>query len=916
MMSYKLAIATVIASSLPLLSGPAFAEEDAIEEIEVMVVTGSHISRAREEMSTPVDVMDREDFEAQGSPSMLDIIQNMPAVSGSDNRSDQYTGGTGTTGQQNINMRGLGTDRTLTLINGKRGMGGDLGAYPQIALSRIELLKNGGSTTYGSDAIAGVFNYITRDQFEGFEIQGSLADIDGSDGDSKFAIIGGVAGNNYNLVGSFEYEDRSALRVNDANLSVDPNPANGSWFLGQSDIAHPGAFLPYNPVTDTATRIDRLPGVGAARDPACGTTYGESSSFPKADGKCGYYYTNFTNVTDPAERIKVFLQGRLDIDDTKELYGSFLYSTIRTSWATSPAYLPSAEGINYSGVSPAVVHPDNPGFLDYIENNGFSEAQAPYFASAETDGVVFVGRIIGAEGPGLKVKKEFETYNIDFGSRGELTDNISYDTSISYSNRTRDEPDAVEVLNANMRNALSGLGGDNCSGLEADRGNASAGCLWYNPYGTAIGASANDPLGNSNEVLDYMMGSYLNKAEVTEIVWDLVLTGDLPFAELAGGAIAWAAGAQYIDYEVTNDPYGDNNAAKYPEGYIAFGALPTAYKSKINEKTKSVFVEAQFPILDNWSVDVGFRYADYDSDSVTTPKIATRWDITDWVALRASYEEGFRRPIYPTQVATGITQAPGSTSYITVETPIPESLDPEESENLSVGFIFTPLDGLNISIDYWEITLMTPFSKESTANGEFVFDETTGALTKIITELTNGGDVELKGWDFQADYVWDTSFAAWQVGLNGTYLDKYDMYDKETGKLAYEAAGYYNLYGGSPFVVEALPQLKLNAYVSMMKDNHFARVYARFIDDYDVKSGTVAYFGGLGGIDNPNEVDSFLIYDAHYTYTLPSGDTSLSLSVLNLTDEEAPAAMHFIGYDARTHSPQGRVAKLSMKHTF
>ena len=88
----------------------------------------------------------------------------------------------------------------------------------------------------------------------------------------------------------------------------------------------------------------------------------------------------------------------------------------------------------------------------------------------------------------------------------------------------------------------------------------------------------------------------------------------------------------------------------------------------------------------------------------------------------------------------------------------------------------------------------------------------------------------------------------------------------------------------------------------MLKDNHFFRVNARYIEEYEVKSGVGAYVGDLGGVESPSEVEEFLTCDAHYTYTLPSGDTSVSVTVMNLTDAKAPDVMHFIVYDARTHS--------------
>ena len=158
----------------------AQAEDEAM--IEEVVVTGSYIARAVEEQSNPVDVYDRSEWEEQGSPQMVEIIRNTPAMSGTLNQSEQYAGSGVATGLKNINIRGLGAERSLVLMNGKRmvvtgasvGKGGqyvvDIGAFPTIAMERVELLKNGGSVTYGTDAMAGVWNFISRSEFEGLEI--------------------------------------------------------------------------------------------------------------------------------------------------------------------------------------------------------------------------------------------------------------------------------------------------------------------------------------------------------------------------------------------------------------------------------------------------------------------------------------------------------------------------------------------------------------------------------------------------------------------------------------------------------------------------------------------------------------------------------------------------------------------------
>ena len=162
-------------------SSIALAEED--ENIEDVIVTGSSIARAVEEQSNPVDMFDRSEWEEQGSPQMIEIIRNNTAISGTLKQSEQYTGSGVATGLKNINIRGLGAERSLVLMNGKRmvvtgasvGRGGqyvvDVGAFPTIAMERIELFKKWSAVAYGTDAMAGVWNFITRDEFEGFEIK-------------------------------------------------------------------------------------------------------------------------------------------------------------------------------------------------------------------------------------------------------------------------------------------------------------------------------------------------------------------------------------------------------------------------------------------------------------------------------------------------------------------------------------------------------------------------------------------------------------------------------------------------------------------------------------------------------------------------------------------------------------------------
>ena len=173
---------------IPFLSFSAAVFSDDDEEADEVVVTGSYIKTNREEIDIPVDVFDRGEYGAAGAPNMREVLRNMPAITGTINQSEQYSDGGGTiVGLKNVNIRSLGIPRTLVLYNGRRIVNSagttkegnafvDVGNFPMIAMERIEVLKNGGAVSHGTDAMGGVFNFITRNKFEGFEATASHSD--------------------------------------------------------------------------------------------------------------------------------------------------------------------------------------------------------------------------------------------------------------------------------------------------------------------------------------------------------------------------------------------------------------------------------------------------------------------------------------------------------------------------------------------------------------------------------------------------------------------------------------------------------------------------------------------------------------------------------------------------------------------
>ena len=240
--------ASIIAVAMTGLSASVIAADD--EAIEEMVVTGSYISGTPEDAALPVEVLTRADMQAVGDPSINEMIRNLNVSSGALAETNQFDtrGGQGNEGVSTVNLRGLGAARTLVLLNSKRhvateNLGVDISAIPSIAIRRLEVLKDGAAATYGSDAIGGVVNFITRSDFEGFEIGGSFQDIDGSDGDTEISAIWGGSAGDLSWALSAEYGERSELRIRDRDWALRTyaeNPAPGGW----SSIGNPGTLLP------------------------------------------------------------------------------------------------------------------------------------------------------------------------------------------------------------------------------------------------------------------------------------------------------------------------------------------------------------------------------------------------------------------------------------------------------------------------------------------------------------------------------------------------------------------------------------------------------------------------------------------------------------------------------------------------
>ena len=914
--SKLLPIAAAACITLPF---SAVAEDDGM--IEEVVVTGSYIARAVEEQSNPVDVYDRAEWEEQGSPQMVEIIRNTPAMSGTLNQSEQYAGSGTATGLKNINIRGLGAERSLVLMNGKRmsvtgatvGKGSqyvvDIGAFPTIAMERVELLKNGGSVNYGTDAMAGVWNFISRSKFEGFEVQANTGFIPESEGgDQNVGIIWGVASGGANLVASFEYENRDRLNVNEHG-QVDHS---GVWPLGVSSFGNPGTFTPAN--YDTTNQV---------KDPACGTTWANGGTAIDRTfstwSQCGYSYMPFANIIDPQQRLKFLTQATFEVSDSMEVYGEVLWSNLETLYQGSPSYPPTNPGANYFTFVPT----SNPGLADLMAN-GMTDDQAAAFTGA--GGALWWGRSLAGEGPTVRFPREHTSSRIVAGVRGNLpfeaVSDLSFDLSVAYSQVTSDVG-GFDVLTQRFDQAVNGVGGPTCPRVsetatsadnDAIRGDTAAGCYYFNVAGTALTASAGSDLYNDPMIREWFTGRSSGITENSYLVTDFVISGDLPI-ETGAGAVAFAVGAQHRYYESEYNPTGDNRVDGAQPSPFHF--LGVSLYNHLTTTNWAVFGEAAIPLTDSLDVEVGLRHEDYDLDAVTKPKLAARWDVSDNIALRASFEQVFRVPTIPNNASVNLELYAPLGEYLSIETPVPAALAPEESNNFNIGAILSPIEGLTMTLDYYSIALSGPFGREAaTCACADIITNDAGQVNKIVTELINGDDIDTTGIDIEVDYQFSIESGLISTGANANYILTYDV----AGELAadgtqtggkYDAVGKYNVRATAlPIEVRSMPQFKINGWVGWSNDNQNARIYARYIDAMDVAASSTAY--GVAGL---TKVDSMLTFDAHYSIELMDNSLKLTASALNLADERAPLTPHEIGYDAYTHNPLGRVFQLGLRYT-
>ena len=957
-----------------------------------LVVTGTAFEESPTALPYAVAVSGRRTMAELGSPQAFDFFRNVTASYGIlGARQGWYnTRPPGLVSETvaNVNLRGIGASRTLVLLNGRRQVylpirlaGGrfvDVNAFPAIAMDRIEVVKEGASAVYGSDAVAGVVNFLTRGDFEGFEISGSHEYFAGAGETNVGAIFGTQLGGKAHAVLSAEVFTTRELTVEERDWTLGGFvPGGGGW----SYTGNPGAFL-FPRLTGDETTEELVAALSDAHyggwggvfvDPQCEGFGG----FLEPDETCRFDYGLFDNLAEASRQIRGFAELNGSIGDGVNYHLEALWAEASTpDWLTTPSYPPIS---SYNGSQ--LIQPGHPGREVFCRGYGQSAGFSSTEACLENDWFFF-GRMVGNSGPPRTLRRDSRTRRVAgsverefqaFGGR-----EAAFELAASFSRSTGNANLPGEYLYRKFL-AFRGFGGPDCGvGVVVDRSSPSgmalgslggkvAGqgdCMYYNPFSSAHEHSVQPgaryreqanpdyvaDLGNPQELIDWMNDEAdldntasliavdaMFKSALVEDVAEYAL--GYQFRRLGVSAVPNEAG----DLDLTPCPVpGDRSC---PDKFGPFHFTGGFFDYEDAQTVHRFFAESHLELGDRIYGQVAANYEFHGSVRSFDPKVAFRARLTEPLALRASVQTTFRTPSVDdlnTDLNTALEYVTAAGIYKAIDTFGDSTLVPERAFTYNVG-VSLELPRLRASLDYWSYDFkdmidVLPYEgiarlyasggSQKAAVRDFVTcpdGKGTGTCTiqsveRIEARFVNWPGIRMSGLDLHASTSLSHGEAVVSLELDGTYVREFVVRALDvdgTEVLAeYDANGKLNVK--TP-VAPPLPQWKSSFSAGYHVGdysvvNDFNAVSAYTNDNYVFTAEEKRRNPGLQKLE-----DAYSGIDRFLTWDLSllrrtSEQFDMGLHVLNVLDSDPPLVRWETSYDGFTHSPKGRRIKLSLTY--
>ncbi|QJQ06394.1 TonB-dependent receptor [Undibacterium piscinae] len=925
--SVRLMFVGGMAMSASLMAQQALAQE-AVQRVEI---TGSAIKRIAVEGALPVQTLSNADIQKSGAKNVEDLVQALPAMQGFTTSSQSVNGGGG--GVQNASIHSIGAGYTLVLLNGRRlasygaGSAVNLSAIPIAAVERVEILTDGASALYGSDAIAGVVNFILKKNQTEAIVEGTFSSPQESGARSSNIAISKGFGNletdRFNVLLSYSHDHQDELNASErsfAKTGLIPFTENGKRYSQyQLAVNTTPASVTLNMKDKTAFTFS--PNYIKDKKCAAQTSYIGST----LDKSCWFDYSGTVMLVPKSDRDSLFASLNVKINDDT----TFFAEAVGSKFKLEGRFAPPAQVSSLKLTDPAYAK----NVLPYLAELGIDPTQV---AKAQTN-----LRLVDAGGRAYNY--ETETKHLALGVNGVLK---GYDYTVSYTHSENDQTSnyAGGFLSRLKYNAIKAAGG-------------------FDPFAFAGGSQA--------ALAPAILHEPQDTTKVKLDVLSVRGSGDLVKVPAGMAQIAVGADMTKQSYLFSPSPISQGPNPQQPDFLdTPFGSAPGSKFIDASRKNWGTFAEVLVPVLKNLDVTAALRYDSYDAvqngkvyneDTLIAPaeqgnknakatyKLSAAFRPVDTLLVRASYGTGFKvadmdqvtQPISDGGVTSGKFSCPvkapdpradnckGTTQYDLLVGGNPlkgdAGLKPELSKQYTVGFRIEPVSSLSVGFDFWDVKMTDqitklpetfPFENPAKYNGLFSTVYDAGQeQNKLVTLLPwfNLAEARYQGIDWDHSFRTATPIGALTLNWTGTYTTKSEV--TIPGSPVESNVGRFDAYSTvtSRVITRVAATLKQSAMFShTLAMNYRSGYHDQVIsaDDETLKEinadGSYGAFVGLA-----RDVAAFTTYDWQ-TRIEAKKNLVLTLGIKNLLNTDPPLSIRTsgggnqVGYDGRYASPLGR----------
>jgi len=844
---------------------------------EEIVVTGSYIKNTDNELS-PIETFSRDDYLKFNTMSLSEISRYVPSISGSHFQTNSMDGED--QGMSAITLRGLDHASTLLMINTKRqtfagtpsheGEGYiDANVIPEIAIKSIEILKEGATSIYGSDAVAGVVNVLTQKDFEGFLLRSDHQITEShKQNDNKVGFLYGFKNDKNKLVLGLESFYRSPLSARQIDGIADLSIST----FGKTFITTENEEISSGPYQGTFEKGEKIP------DPNC-----ENNGGILLGGFCKFAYGERFNIINKERHHKAYFNLNSSIEDSYLISNDF--------------------NIIYAKVN-VLDNPQSPSYpaLPFLTRNIFpGEGGSPF-----KNEIKWRGRPLGSNYPSPFSTKDINQYHMTDSMKFSFSDNDFLDISITHSAHSNlaIRPD---IINSRFLEALAGRGGEKKN-------------LSWNLFSDT----------NEDELVQYVSGNLVAKKKGSLSSIDgIYLTNFNDFDFSAGFQIARdTLDIKYNDLgriEVDKEGQITKQADLF---FLGGGTDVNKSRSKA-----ALFGELNKSISQTLDIRAALRYEDFKNENSLDPKISLRFQPNDIFSLRFSTGTSFTMPsmsqMYGSDIVLGSVRDVNGSVFVRQGQTGNSALKPAKSINSNLGFIFYPREEYSLSFDFFEINYKDRIEAESAQaivlnnpNSSKITRNSSGEIIGVIASYVNEEKSIITGMDFEFNSLFDLyDFGSLNLKITSTTLFSFltpehndDIEDHDhhrddeklinrVGKFNYDAH------------IHSLPKNKINLFLDWEYSEFLLNWTSRYISGYRNERQLSDYAISLG---YTNKVNSFLIHDLSITrpINLKDGTIDLKFGIINLTNEPAPKLFDApdFSFDTRLHDPTGRTFTFSIQY--